>query len=180
MTWYDPDFADPNIYLAQNFCPNHIINGQCKQYHAAKTALDQIEFLYWSVLADEPSLAQTLPIFRTAPLLSWLEWSTKLMSMFTSDLTLKRTIVTEISRVPADQRKTLLLYLNAWLSSPLIDSTLFTTITTMANSELEEVTDIVTSRSGASTPSRSPSAKSSPHKAGKKSAGKTPSPRPKK
>ena len=155
----------------------------CNAYSKAKSALEQLEFVYWSAVGEESDFADVSPVLRTAPLSSWIEWGTQLISMFTSDLTLKRSIISELTRVPADQRNTLLIYLNAWLSSPLVDPTLVSTITSMANAEFEEAIPTISTQgtgSATSTPSRSPSNKKSPASKAAKKVGKSASPKLKK
>lgn len=131
---------------------------QCHLYAKAKAALEQIEAIYWSNLSENNEPA---PVLRTAPLSSWLEWGTRLLSMYTQDLALKHSIVGELSRLGSEERTKLLLYLNAWLTSPLVDPSIVSEITSMANAELAEATTDSKPSSAQSTPSRSPSAKTS-------------------
>lgn len=79
--------------------------------------------------------------------------------MYTQDLVLKHTIVGELSRLGSDERTKLLLYLNTWLTSPLVDPTVVSEIAAMANAELAEPTPDSKPSSAQSTPSRSPNAK---------------------
>lgn len=133
---------------------------QCVLYAKSKAALEQIEAQYWTNLSTEGNTST--PVLRTAPLASWLEWGTRLMSMYTQDLILKNSIVHEISKLGSDERTKLLLYLNAWITSPLVDPLVVAEISALANTELQEVPTTTDSRpsSAQSTPSRSPSSKS--------------------
>lgn len=133
-------------------------------------ALEALEAHYWT------SENLETPVLRTAPPDQWIEWGKRLLSMFGQDLVLKRTIVTALTRSSGENRTQLLLYLNAWLSSPLVDPFVVSSITEMANTELEEVTPRNASSSASSsgnsatrpssassTPTRDSSASSSSH-----------------
>ena len=123
-----------------------------------------MENRYYATLPDCPS---NTPVLLTAPITTWLEWANQLLSMFTQDLVLKRTLITELGRVPADKRNTFLLYLNAWSASPLLDYELIAHITDMAKTELELSVK-------PTTPSK-PSPLNTPDRSGSKSASKSPS-----
>lgn len=91
--------------------------------------------------------------------------------MYTQDLVLKHTIVGELSKLGSEERTKLLLYLDTWLTAPLIDALLVTEITSMAEAELAEAAPDSRPSSAQSTPSRSPSAK--PSKSSKSPSAKT-------
>jgi hypothetical protein len=154
----------------------------CKKYYKAKCAVEQLENRYWGKISETD---ENQPVLCTATPSTWIDWANRLLSMFTQDLVLKRTLIIELGRVPGENRDLFLLYLNAWSASPLLEYELVSQIIDMANTELKLSVETSTpSKSNAlSTPeispaksaSRSPSSASKPKSSKTARSGKSPS-----